>query len=185
MREDAGVGLAPPHHRGVAHHGEESRQVELLQTRSQVAGEIGHAPESVASGESLQNRTVACHDLQRLGVQPLREYAGVHAVGQEPDNQSSLRVDRGTEPERPNTRQARETFVRGLEEGVEGGEVEPPADRAIRGVKAGTPVHTVGVEGAAVAEEDDVGGWLSDGGARGGWARPSLWSLARAWPPSP
>src|SRR2546426_5279978 len=108
MREDAGVGLAPPHHRGVAQHGEESRQVELLQTRSQVAGEIGHDPESVASGESLQNRTVACHDLQRLGVQPLREYAGVHAVGQEPDNQSSLRVDRGTEPERPNTRQARE-----------------------------------------------------------------------------
>src|SRR3989449_4802555 len=50
-------------------------------------------------------------------------------------------------PERPNTRQARERFVRGLEEGVEGGEVEPAADRAIRGVKAGTPVHTVGVEG--------------------------------------
>src|SRR2546429_460189 len=144
MREDARVGLAPPHHRGVAQHGEESRQAELLQTRSQVAGEIRHDPESVASGESLQNRTVACHDLQRLGVQPLREYAGVHAVGQKPDDQSSLRVDRGTEPERPNTRQARERFVRGLEEGVEGGEVEPAADRAIRGVKAGTPVHTVG-----------------------------------------
>src|SRR2546429_7045171 len=42
---------------------------------------------------------------------------------------------------------------RGLEEGIEGGEVEPAAGRAIRGVKAGTPVHTVGVERAAEVEQ--------------------------------
>src|SRR5882762_3437547 len=185
VREDARVGLAPPDQRGVTEHGKESRQAELLQTRSQVAREIGHDAEAVAPGEPLENRKVTCHDLQRVGVQPARERSGVHLVGQELDDQPSLRFDRGAEPERLYARQARERVVRDLEEGVEGDEVEPAADCAISGVKAGTPVHPVGVEGAAEVEEHDVGRRLNGGRARGARARPSSWARTWACPPSP
>src|SRR5207247_3142381 len=102
----------------------------------------------------------------------------------EPDDQPSLRFDRGPEPERPNAEQSRERFVRGLEEGIEGGEVERAANRAIGGVKAGTPVHPVGVESAAEVEEDDVGRRLRGGRARGARARPSSWAWTWAGPPS-
>src|SRR2546427_1805084 len=59
--EDAGVGLAPPDQRGVAEHGEESRQTELLQTRSQIAREIGHDPEAVAPGDRKSTRLNSSH----------------------------------------------------------------------------------------------------------------------------
>src|SRR5207249_9867661 len=85
---------------------------------------------------------------------------------------------------RPNAGQSRERFVRGLEEGIEGGEVERAANRAIGGVKAGTPVHPVGVESAAEVEEDDVGRRLRGGRARGARARPSSWAWTWARPPS-
>src|SRR6267142_5312822 len=185
VREDAGIGLAPPDQCGVAEHGKESRQAELLQTRSQVAGEIGYHPEAVAPGEPLQNRNVARHDLPRVGVEQAREGTGVHVVGQEPDEQANLGSYRGVEPERLNAGHVRERFVRNLEEGVEGGKVERATDRAIGGVKAGTPVHPVGVEGAAEVEEDDVGRRLSGGRARGARARPSSWAWTWACPPSP
>src|SRR2546426_4598849 len=185
VREDARVGLVPPDQRGVAEHREESRQAELLQTRSQVAGEVGHDPEPVAAVEPLQDRNVACHGLERCGVQPVGECVAVHLVGQESHDQSSLRFDRGAEPERPNAGQARKRCVGGLEEGVEGGELKPAADRAIGGVKAGTPRHPVGVEGTTEVEEYDVGRRPSDGRASGARARPSSWAWTWACPPSP
>src|SRR5439155_21672675 len=108
-----------------------------------------------------------------------------HVGGQEARGQSSLRFDGGAETQVPNAGQARERFVRGLEERVEGGEVERAADRAIGGVKARTPGHPIGVEGATEIEEYDVGGRLSGGRARGARARSSSWAWTWACPPSP
>src|SRR5712691_8505725 len=110
VREDAGVGLAPPDQCGVAEHGEESRQAELLQTRSQVAGEIGHYPEAVAPGEPLQNRKVACHDLQSVALTAARKGTGVRLVGQVPGYQPSRRSVGRPELECVYARQAREGF---------------------------------------------------------------------------
>src|SRR5204863_9981765 len=109
----------------------------------------------------------------------------VDLVRQESHDQSSLRFDRGAEPERPNAGQARERFVGGFEERVEGGDVEPTADGAIGGVKPRTPRHPVGIEGATEVEEYDVGRRLSGGRARSARARPSSWAWTWACPPSP
>src|SRR6266576_496103 len=80
-------------------------------------------------------------------------------------------------------RHSHQRCVGGLEEGIEGGELETAADRAIGGVEARTPVHAVGVERAAEVEEDDVGGRPSGGRARGARARPSSWAWTWAFPP--